>query len=75
MDFLTRAHELLASHPVVDGHNDLPWALRRSVRYDLDRLDIAADQTGRLHTDIPRLRSGGVPSDWTPPRTVSITPR
>ncbi|MEU2427937.1 dipeptidase [Streptomyces sp. NPDC007861] len=60
MDFLAEARSLLASHPVVDGHNDLPWALREQVRYDLDRLDIAADQTGRLHTDIPRLRAGGV---------------
>ncbi|MFI1017622.1 dipeptidase [Streptomyces sp. NPDC020965] len=57
---LARARELLAAHPVVDGHNDLPWALRENVRYDLDRLDVAADQTGRLHTDIPRLRAGGV---------------
>ncbi|MFH8370884.1 dipeptidase [Streptomyces sp. NPDC018031] len=59
-DLLAQARELLAAHPVVDGHNDLPWALREQVRYDLDRLDIAADQTGRLHTDIPRLRAGGV---------------
>ncbi|MBM9621199.1 dipeptidase [Streptomyces zhihengii] len=57
---LGRARELLAAHPVVDGHNDLPWALRQHVRYDLDRLDIADDQRGRLHTDIPRLRAGGV---------------
>ncbi|MEV3990223.1 dipeptidase [Streptomyces sp. NPDC049837] len=54
------ARELLASYPVVDGHNDLPWALRENAGYDLDRLDIAADQTGRLHTDLPRLRAGGV---------------
>ncbi|CAG6399448.1 dipeptidase [Streptomyces cocklensis] len=60
MDFLARARDLLAAHPVVDGHNDLPWALREQVSYDLDRLDIAADQSDRLHTDIPRLRSGGV---------------
>lgn len=59
-DLLAQARELLAAHPVVDGHNDLPWALREQVRYDLDRLDIGADQTGRLHTDIPRLRAGGV---------------
>ncbi|MEU0369938.1 dipeptidase [Streptomyces sp. NPDC006283] len=59
-DHLGRARELLAAHPLVDGHNDLPWALREHVRYDLDRMDIAADQQGRLHTDIPRLRSGGV---------------
>ncbi|MBT2472602.1 dipeptidase [Streptomyces sp. ISL-66] len=57
---LDAARELLAEHPVVDGHNDLPWALRQSVRYDLDRRDIAADQSAHLHTDIPRLRAGGV---------------
>ncbi|MEU8677159.1 dipeptidase [Streptomyces sp. NPDC048560] len=60
MDYLDRARELLAAHPVVDGHNDLPWALREQVGYDLDARDIARDQTGALHTDIPRLRAGGV---------------
>ncbi|TQK44974.1 membrane dipeptidase [Streptomyces sp. SLBN-118] len=59
-DHLSQACELLASHPVVDGHNDLPWALRERVRYDLNRMDIAGDRTGELHTDIPRLRKGGV---------------
>lgn len=58
---LARARELLADHPVVDGHNDLPWALRQHVRYDLDRCDIAVDQSAAgLHTDLPRLRAGGV---------------
>ncbi|WP_443080662.1 dipeptidase [Streptomyces sp. PTD5-9] len=57
---LARARELLAEHPVVDGHNDLPWALREQVRYDLDARDIAGDQSAHLHTDIPRLRAGGV---------------
>ncbi|MFJ6720985.1 MULTISPECIES: dipeptidase [unclassified Streptomyces] len=57
---LAEARELLAEHPVVDGHNDLPWALREQARYDLDRLDVGADQRGTLHTDIPRLRAGGV---------------
>ncbi|MEU7134810.1 dipeptidase [Streptomyces sp. NPDC046261] len=60
-DHLARARELLAAHPVVDGHNDLPWALREQVRYDLDRRDLAADQSATgLHTDLPRLRAGGV---------------
>ncbi|WP_328913804.1 MULTISPECIES: dipeptidase [unclassified Streptomyces] len=59
-DLLGRARELLAAHPVVDGHNDLPWALREQVDYDLDRLDIAADQSALTHTDLPRLRAGGV---------------
>ncbi|MGP4002098.1 dipeptidase [Streptomyces sp. 8N706] len=59
-DHLARARELLAAHPVVDGHNDLPWALREQVRYDIDRRDIATDQSAHLHTDLPRMRAGGV---------------
>ncbi|WP_405980399.1 dipeptidase [Streptomyces sp. NBC_00158] len=59
-DLLAQARELLTEYPVVDGHNDLPWALREQVRYDLDRRDIAGDQSGHLHTDLPRLRAGGV---------------
>ncbi|WP_063736096.1 dipeptidase [Streptomyces sp. RTd22] len=59
-DHLAHARHLLAANPVVDGHNDLPWALREQVRYDLDQLDIATDQRQRTHTDIPRLREGGV---------------
>jgi membrane dipeptidase len=60
MDLLARARDLLAVHPVVDGHNDLPSQFRHQVAYDLDRLDIAQDQSARTHTDIPRLRAGGV---------------
>lgn len=59
-NYLEQSRELLEDFPVVDGHNDLPWALREQVRYDLDRRDIADDQSAHLHTDIPRLRAGGV---------------
>lgn len=41
---------------LVDGHNDLPWALRSQG----DDLDLAAGTDGATHTDIPRLRAGGV---------------
>jgi membrane dipeptidase len=41
---------------VVDGHNDLPYALRE-VGYDFGRIDIAIPQP-QLHTDLPRLRQG-----------------
>jgi membrane dipeptidase len=51
---------LLAEHPVADGHNDLLWALRDLCGYDFDEVDIAVRQEGRLHTDLPRLRAGGV---------------
>jgi membrane dipeptidase len=60
MDLLARARDLLAAHPVVDGHNDLPSQFRFQVAYDLDALDITGDLSGRTHTDIPRLRAGGV---------------
>ncbi|MFD3565344.1 dipeptidase [Streptomyces sp. NPDC058686] len=57
---LERARAILADFPVVDGHNDLPWALREQVAYDIDARDIAADQSAHLHTDLARLRAGGV---------------
>ena len=54
-----RARDLLTRTPLVDGHNDLLWELRRRVGYDLDRLDVGQPQPA-LDTDIPRLRAGGV---------------
>jgi membrane dipeptidase len=57
---LVRARALLDEHPVVDGHNDLAYALRKQVGYDLDQRDIALDQAAHLHTDLGRLRAGGV---------------
>ncbi|HSX99414.1 MAG TPA: membrane dipeptidase, partial [Streptomyces sp.] len=60
MASLEAARELLREFPVADGHNDLPWALREQVRYDLDARDIAIDQSAFLHTDLARLRAGGV---------------
>ncbi|MGJ5755408.1 membrane dipeptidase [Streptomyces puniciscabiei] len=58
------ARSLLREFPVVDGHNDLPWALRQQVRYDLAARDIAVRQDAHLHTDIPRLREGGVGAQY-----------
>ena len=44
--------------PVFDGHNDLPWALRKSGGV-VGKIDLRKNQPD-LHTDIPRLRAGGV---------------
>jgi membrane dipeptidase len=44
---------------VIDGHNDLPYKLREARDPLFRRLDIAREQK-ELHTDIPRLRKGGV---------------
>ncbi|MFD0272631.1 dipeptidase [Kitasatospora sp. NPDC127111] len=59
-ELLERARAVLRKTPVVDGHNDLPWAMREQAGYDLDALDLAADQRDRLHTDLARLAAGGV---------------
>lgn len=56
-----RVSGVLAATPIIDGHNDLAWALRRRTRCDFDKLDIGTDQSGAgLHTDLPRLRAGSV---------------
>ena len=55
-----RIAALLREHPLIDGHNDLPWHARAEAGYDFDKHDIAGDLSGRGHTDIPRLRKGGV---------------
>lgn len=59
-DFLARARALQAQVPLIDGHNDYPWALRQAeVDLDLSRLDIDVEQP-TIMTDIPRLRAGAV---------------
>lgn len=54
-----RITSLLRTAPVWDGHNDLPWELRQQLSYDLDRVDLNG-HCPTQHTDIPRLRAGGV---------------
>lgn len=58
-DSLTAARTLLAATPVLDGHNDLPWALREHADGDPAATDIAAP-VPFTHTDLPRLAAGGV---------------
>ncbi|ROS76069.1 membrane dipeptidase [Curtobacterium sp. PhB130] len=43
--------------PVIDGHNDLPWERRESHGSGVEGVDT---EDGSLHTDIPKLRAGGV---------------
>jgi len=54
-----RARRLLDDVPVIDGHNDYPWAVRQNAAGDLLALDIRKPQP-TLMTDIARLRAGGV---------------
>jgi membrane dipeptidase len=54
-----RARDIHFRAMLVDGHNDLPWKMREQASSSFDKLDISRSQP-ELHTDIPRLRAGGV---------------
>ena len=54
---LDDARALLRRGPLIDGHNDLPWALREAGSRDLAGTDLAAP-VSFTHTDLPRLARG-----------------
>lgn len=56
-DPVERAKALHAKVPLIDGHNDLPWQIRRKANRDVWSIDINEPQPD-FHTDIPRLREG-----------------
>ena len=56
-DYRAQAIRILRTVPLIDGHNDIPDALRE--RGGLDSVDFAVRQP-RLMTDIPKLRAGHV---------------
>ncbi|MEA2711574.1 MAG: rane dipeptidase [Phycisphaerales bacterium] len=56
---LVRARQIHREVPLIDGHNDLPWQLRTKGASDFARMDFRGPLPS-LHTDIPRLRAGGV---------------
>lgn len=63
-----RVDRVLARTPLIDGHNDVPWAIRERFDSKMDRVDLARDTTALptgadnppLMTDIPRLKAGRV---------------
>src|SRR3989454_6053135 len=56
-DYRAQALRILKTVPLIDGHNDIPDAIRG--RGGLDSVDFAASQP-KVMTDIPLLRAGGV---------------
>jgi len=54
-----RARQLLSQVPLLDGHNDLPWALREAGCAGLDGTDLS-QPVSFTQTDLPRLAAGGV---------------
>lgn len=81
-DLLLRAKAIHAQVPLIDGHNDYPWALRGiDPGRDFTKADITKSAPA-LMTDIPRLRAGGVggqfwsvyvPSTLPAPEAVTAT--
>ncbi len=70
-----RARKVHAAGMLFDGHNDLPWRLRTDGDFALNKFDLSR-RLDSGHTDIPRLREGGVkaqfwsvyiPSEHAPP--------
>ena len=62
-DDLQTVRQLLKRVPLIDGHNDVPWQYRKRTSNDFSGLDLAHDTAElqpAMHTDIPRLRAGGV---------------
>jgi membrane dipeptidase len=57
---LKHARRLLRDVILVDGHNDLPWAVRsdKQAKGDVALYDLRGKVSG--HTDIERLRRGGL---------------
>ena len=57
---MRHARALLASRPIVDGHNDLPWEIRVNAisKMNVDKYPLRTPAPGQ--TDFARLKAGGV---------------
>ena len=57
---MARARRVLSTTPLVDGHNDLPWAIREATAapHDVEAYDLRKKTPG--HTDLERLKKGMV---------------
>ena len=84
-DYAARAIRLLTETPLIDGHNDLAWQVRKRGHGELAQVDLSQD-TSKLdppmHTDLIRLQKGRVgaqfwsvyvPASLSPPQAVQAT--
>ena len=57
---IARARRVLRTTPLIDGHNDLPWAIRENTAapHDVEAYDLRKKTPG--HTDLDRLKTGMV---------------
>ena len=59
--YLARVKKLLATTPIIDGHNDVPWEIRenKEMPRDVDHYDLRTNLKDH-DTDLARLKQGGV---------------
>ena len=57
---MAKARRVLSTTPLIDGHNDLPWAIREATTapHDVEAYDLRKKVAG--HTDLARLKAGMV---------------
>ena len=70
-----RIDRVLKKTPLIDGHNDLPWALRQDYQSRVEGLASGGDQREKpLMTDMARLRAGRVGGQfWSVYITGTVT--
>uniref|UniRef100_A0A1B0CW55 Dipeptidase n=1 Tax=Lutzomyia longipalpis TaxID=7200 RepID=A0A1B0CW55_LUTLO len=69
---LEAATQLLEAVPLIDGHNDLPWNIRKFLHNQLNDFHFDEDLRNVMpwakstwsHTDLPRLRKGRVSAQF-----------
>ncbi|XP_067000166.1 dipeptidase 1 [Anabrus simplex] len=69
---LDAVRRILHEAPLVDGHNDLPWNIRKFLKNQLRDFHFSEDLRGMSpwsrsswsHTDLPRLREGMVAAQF-----------
>lgn len=54
--YMTRALRLMSETPLIDGHNDLPWQLRKQFNNQLNNVDLHTLNT--THTNIQKIKDG-----------------
>uniref|UniRef100_A0A8C9XZ09 Dipeptidase n=1 Tax=Sander lucioperca TaxID=283035 RepID=A0A8C9XZ09_SANLU len=54
--YMIRALQLMSETPLIDGHNDLPWQLRKQFNNELNKVDLYTLKT--THTNIPKIKEG-----------------
>jgi membrane dipeptidase len=55
---LARARRILTSTPLIDGHNDLAWAIREDSTAPMDVVAYDLRKRTHGHTDLDRLKKG-----------------